>query len=76
MGIDPSEAGINSWKKDTNGMPHVGILANWAECGSMHGAGAYFAFADGSVRFLGQDTSVTTLNALAGMADGMVVSVD
>jgi prepilin-type N-terminal cleavage/methylation domain-containing protein/prepilin-type processing-associated H-X9-DG protein len=76
MGIDPAEAGINSWKKDSNGIPHPGVLANWAECGSLHPGGAYFAFADGSVRFFSEDSSTTTLNSLATMAGGESVYVD
>jgi prepilin-type N-terminal cleavage/methylation domain-containing protein/prepilin-type processing-associated H-X9-DG protein len=76
MGIDPGEAGINSWKKDSNGIPHAGVLANWAECGSLHPGGANFAFADGSVRFLSEELPVTTLNTLAAMADGKTVFID
>jgi prepilin-type N-terminal cleavage/methylation domain-containing protein len=70
MGIDPAEAGINSWKKDTNGVPHPGVLANWAESGSLHPGGAYFAFGDGAVHFLAESTSITTLLQLSQMADG------
>ena len=77
MGIDPAEAGINTWSKDSAGHPHPGVLTNWSETGSLHPGGAFFAFADGSVHFLAESTSLTTLGNLAAMADGLPVgSVD
>jgi prepilin-type N-terminal cleavage/methylation domain-containing protein len=77
MGIDPYEAPINNWKKDTNGIPHPGVLQNWSEVGSLHPGGAFFAFADGSVHFLAESTPVATLNSLAAMADGgLTTNVD
>lgn len=75
-GIDLTIAtpGINKWVV-SGGVPKIGVLQNWAECGSMHTGGAQFAFADGSVRFLSETTDSTTLGNLANMADGQVVTL-
>ena len=43
--------------------------------GSGHPGGANFAFADGSVRFLSEQTSLTTLQALSRHAGGEAVDV-
>ena len=44
--------------------------------GSEHAGGANFAFADGSVRFLRDATSLPTFQALGSIAGGEVVSAD
>jgi prepilin-type processing-associated H-X9-DG protein len=73
-GIDVPYGGINRWAT-SGGIPQIGILQNWAFCGSMHTGGAQFTFADGSVRFLSQSTDLTTLGYLATMSDGQVVTL-
>jgi prepilin-type processing-associated H-X9-DG protein len=42
--------------------------------GSLHAGGAFFLFADGSVRFISQNIESTTYGLLGSMADGEVVS--
>jgi len=43
---------------------------------SRHGGGAYFAFCDGSVRFISEGGDVNTIRWLAGRADGEIVTLD
>jgi prepilin-type N-terminal cleavage/methylation domain-containing protein/prepilin-type processing-associated H-X9-DG protein len=43
---------------------------------SRHGGGAFFGFADGSVRFIHDSADPTQVRWLAGRADGMVVTVE
>jgi prepilin-type processing-associated H-X9-DG protein len=74
-GVDP-RSGINNWSWAVAGyVPRVGRLGSWGRAGSLHPGGAHFCFADGSVRFLHEDTSVTTLTNLGYMADGTSTSV-
>jgi prepilin-type processing-associated H-X9-DG protein len=47
----------------------------WAAAGSMHSGGSHFAFGDGSVRFMTENTSGVTLEALSTMAGGEVISL-
>ena len=42
--------------------------------GSLHAGGAFFLFADGSVRFVSENIDSTTYGLLGSMADGEVVS--
>jgi prepilin-type N-terminal cleavage/methylation domain-containing protein/prepilin-type processing-associated H-X9-DG protein len=44
--------------------------------GSKHTGGAYFAFADGSIRFFRENSDPNVVHWLAGRADGHVVQVD
>lgn len=85
-GIDPgtSDPGINHWH-----LPHVHptwqnppyapvagrVRTWWAAAGSLHPGGCHFAFGDGSVRFLNQQTDATTLERLCRIADGQVVTL-
>jgi prepilin-type N-terminal cleavage/methylation domain-containing protein/prepilin-type processing-associated H-X9-DG protein len=65
--------GINDWSYTTlTGpiTPQPGRLGSWGRAGSLHTGGAQFCFADGSVRFISQDTDQTTLTRLGYMADG------
>jgi prepilin-type N-terminal cleavage/methylation domain-containing protein/prepilin-type processing-associated H-X9-DG protein len=75
VGINPG-AGINRWDYGTPPVPPVyGRLGSWGRMGSLHTGGANCAFADGSVRFLGEGTDTTTLNRLSAMADGLTVAI-
>ena len=64
--------GINSWA--FNGTYTPGVLGTFASVGSSHPGGAHVLFGDGSVHFLNENTDLSTLEALSGMADGQVVS--
>jgi prepilin-type N-terminal cleavage/methylation domain-containing protein len=73
-GIDMRN-GINDWSYTTAGfVPQPGRLGSWGRAGSLHNNGAWFCLADGSVRFLTENTSVTLLTYLGYMADGQAVS--
>jgi prepilin-type N-terminal cleavage/methylation domain-containing protein/prepilin-type processing-associated H-X9-DG protein len=68
-GIDP-RYGINDWSFYGYVVPKPGQLGSWGRAGSLHPNGAQFCFADGSVRFISQSTSVTVLTQLGYMNDG------
>jgi prepilin-type N-terminal cleavage/methylation domain-containing protein/prepilin-type processing-associated H-X9-DG protein len=80
IGIDPVGSwnttfpaqGLNIWVYSTN--PAVrGRRASWYNAASLHPGGVNFLYADGSVRFLSETTSVPTLTLLSRMADGQVI---
>jgi prepilin-type N-terminal cleavage/methylation domain-containing protein/prepilin-type processing-associated H-X9-DG protein len=73
-GID-MRYGINDWSFGTYITPLPGRLGSWGRAGSLHPSGAQFCFADGSVRFIDQNTNLTLLTKLGYMADGSTVSL-
>jgi prepilin-type N-terminal cleavage/methylation domain-containing protein len=79
IGIDPTiwGSGLNKWSNNWGALPQRrrGVLESWAYAGSMHFGIVQFAFADGSVRGLKETTDLTTLDRLAAMADGSVVTI-
>ena len=85
-GVDPggSDPGINIWNLPSSfpasANPTYTVMPGrirtwWAAAGSLHTGGSHFAFADGSVRFMNENTSGVTLEALSTMAGGEVVSL-
>jgi prepilin-type N-terminal cleavage/methylation domain-containing protein/prepilin-type processing-associated H-X9-DG protein len=70
--------GINDWSYNSSTgpiTPQPGRLGSWGRAGSLHGNGANFCFADGSVRYISSTTDITTLTRLGYMADGNVVTL-
>lgn len=85
-GVDPgtSNPGINLWHlpsvhptwQNPPYSPVTGRIRTWwAAAGSMHSGGSGFAFGDGSVRFLNENTSAVTLEQLSTIAGGEVAVV-
>lgn len=85
-GIDPgtSDPGINHWHLPNvhptwQNPPYTPVMGRlrtwWAASGSLHPQGTYFAFGDGSVRFVSQNTDLTTLERLSAMGDGQPASL-
>jgi prepilin-type N-terminal cleavage/methylation domain-containing protein/prepilin-type processing-associated H-X9-DG protein len=75
VGVNPGATVINNWTYGSI-TPVVGQLGSWSWMGSLHTGGAQAAFADGSVHFLTDSMSTTTLNQLAAMADGGVIQAN
>ncbi len=86
VGVDPgtSNPGINLWHLPSvdptwQNPPYTPVAGRirtwWAAAGSLHSGGSHFAFGDGSVRFLNENTSAVTLEQLSTLAGGEVVSV-
>jgi prepilin-type N-terminal cleavage/methylation domain-containing protein/prepilin-type processing-associated H-X9-DG protein len=73
VGIDPGQTFINN-KTWGSVPPRPLATGSWGYMGSLHTGGANAAFADGSVHFLTEGLSVTTLKALSAMADDQVVN--
>jgi hypothetical protein len=73
-GVDVQQ-GINQWHFLTLAQPVFGQLGNWGHAGSLHVGGCHVGLADGSVRFLGENTNRDVLRRLALMNDGEVVEV-
>jgi prepilin-type processing-associated H-X9-DG protein len=73
-GIDIAGFEINRWQMpELIDNPRRTQLANWGHAGSLHGEGAYVLMADGSTRFLSQETDRTVRERLAMIADGEIV---
>lgn len=68
--------GINVWDVPSGSTtPTVGNLDNWGFVGSLHVGGAHFGLADGSVRFISENTDLNVLKRLGTISDGQVVEV-
>jgi prepilin-type N-terminal cleavage/methylation domain-containing protein len=66
--------GINCWTYANNPATKLyGRLGNWGTVGSLHPGGAQVALGDASVRFLSETLDLTTIDALALIADGQVL---
>jgi prepilin-type N-terminal cleavage/methylation domain-containing protein/prepilin-type processing-associated H-X9-DG protein len=85
-GVDPggSDPGINIWNLPSSfpasANPTYTVMPGrirtwWTAAGSLHPGGCHFAFGDGSVRFVNENTSGVTLEALCTMAGGEVASL-
>ncbi|VTS08948.1 DUF1559 domain-containing protein [Tuwongella immobilis] len=70
-GVNPA-AGINVWYNP--GTIRPGTLNSWGQAGSLHTQGAQFAMADGSVRFITQNTTAVLLSQMATMGGGEVIN--
>jgi prepilin-type N-terminal cleavage/methylation domain-containing protein len=75
VGIDVGRYPPNTWVYGPNNpaylyMRQVGRLAEWGTTGSLHVGGCHIAMGDGSVRFLSENTDLTTLQRLQTMSDG------
>ena len=71
VGVDIGNAsGINNWNYSSLMTPRVGQLGSWAYPGSLHPGGCQVGLADGSVRFVPQNTDVIIRERMAAMADG------
>jgi hypothetical protein len=79
-GIDPTQAqdkqGINDWTFGGFTTPIVGTLGTWSSAGSMHPSGCHFAMGDGSVRFVTEDMSLTTLYSMSTIGGGEVADTN
>ncbi|QDU41195.1 Type II secretion system protein G precursor [Maioricimonas rarisocia] len=74
-GGDYGDAGINfwtccSWHSPPMSNNTFGTVAHWGRPGSLHVGGVHVALADGSVRFISENTDYTTRQRLGRMADG------
>jgi prepilin-type N-terminal cleavage/methylation domain-containing protein/prepilin-type processing-associated H-X9-DG protein len=88
IGVDPAPAfhggGINVWMSNWTNPPDVnrtqvpvpGKVGSWSWPGSLHPGGCNFLLGDGSVRFITQTTPRITMERLAAMADGQVVTLN
>ncbi len=67
--IDDTPDGNGGYLYNINGTANQSFSSN-------HGGGAFFCFADGSVRYFYDSTNISLMKYLAGRADGVVVNLD
>ena len=77
LGIDPTGWGwgINVWYVPGVTDPEPGQLVSWGHMGSLHPGGVHAVMADGAVQFFSETMDLVTLERLAAMADGTIVTL-
>lgn len=70
-------ASINTWDNATylglGYQPVPGTLVSWGMAGSTHTGGCHVLLADGSTRFMSENTNATVIRNLGYIADGAVI---
>lgn len=71
-GIDPT-FGINNYYYSSSYPNTRPALASWSYSGSFHTGGAHYLLGDGSVRFISENISSTTITNLVTISNGQTV---